>query len=106
MSYEVENLEHSMAKIKIEVSADVFEAAVVKAYNKNKNRISLPGFRKGKAPRKLIEKQFMRTRQRSPFLRRTARPRKNAGLISYPDRRSTLWRSRAASHLYLQLPLP
>lgn len=58
MSYEVENLEHSMAKIKIEVSADVFEAAVVKAYNKNKNRISLPGFRKGKAPRKLIEKQY------------------------------------------------
>ena len=47
-----------MAKIKIEVSADVFEAAVVKAYNKNKNRISLPGFRKGKAPRKLIEKQY------------------------------------------------
>lgn len=58
MSYEVENLEHSMAKITIEVSADVFEAAVVKAYNKNKNRISLPGFRKGKAPRKLIEKQY------------------------------------------------
>jgi len=47
-----------MAKITIEVSADVFEAAVVKAYNKNKNRISLPGFRKGKAPRKLIEKQY------------------------------------------------
>ena len=58
MSHEVENLEHSMAKITIEVSADVFEAAVVKAYNKNKNRISLPGFRKGKAPRKLIEKQY------------------------------------------------
>lgn len=58
MSYEVENLEHSMAKITIEVSADVFESAVVKAYNKNKNKISLPGFRRGKAPRKLIEKQY------------------------------------------------
>ena len=58
MSYEVENLEHSMAKITIEVSADVFEAAVVKAYNKNKNRISLPGFRKGKAPRKMVEKLY------------------------------------------------
>lgn len=47
-----------MAKITIEVSADVFESAVVKAYNKNKNKISLPGFRRGKAPRKLIEKQY------------------------------------------------
>lgn len=58
MSYEVENLENSMAKITIEVSAEYFESALVKAYNKNKNRIAIPGFRKGKAPRKMIEKLY------------------------------------------------
>lgn len=58
MSYKVENLENSMAKITIEVSAEAFEAAMVKAYNKNKNKISVQGFRKGKAPRKMIEKLY------------------------------------------------
>lgn len=58
MSYKVENLENSMAKITIEVSAEAFEAALVKAYNKNKNKIAIPGFRKGKAPRKMIEKLY------------------------------------------------
>ena len=57
MSYKVENLENSMAKITIEVSVEDFEAAMTKSYNKNKNRIMIPGFRKGKAPRKMIEKQ-------------------------------------------------
>lgn len=58
MSYKVENLENSMAKITIEVSAEDFEAAMVKSYNKNKNKISVQGFRKGKAPRKMIEKLY------------------------------------------------
>lgn len=58
MSYTVENLEKSMAKITITVSAKDFEAAMVKAYNKNKNKISIQGFRRGKAPRKMIEKMY------------------------------------------------
>lgn len=58
MSYTVENLEKSMAKLTITVSADEFEKAVVKSYNKNKNRISIQGFRRGKAPRKMIEKMY------------------------------------------------
>lgn len=58
MSYKVEELENSMAKITIEVSAEDFEAAMEKAYHKNKGRITIPGFRKGKAPRKMIEKLY------------------------------------------------
>ncbi len=58
MSYKVENLENSMAKITIEVSAEDFEAAMVKSYHKNKGKISIQGFRKGKAPRKMIEKLY------------------------------------------------
>ena len=55
MSAKIENLEHSMAKLTIEVSAEDFGKAIVKAYNKNKNKIQLPGFRKGKAPLAMIE---------------------------------------------------
>lgn len=58
MSYTVENLEKSMAKLIITVSAEDFEAAMVKSYNKNKNSISIQGFRKGKAPRKMVEKLY------------------------------------------------
>ena len=58
MSVQVEKLEKNMAKLTIEVSADEFEAALEKAYNKNKGKITLPGFRKGKAPRKMIEKMY------------------------------------------------
>ncbi|MBQ8639164.1 MAG: trigger factor [Lachnospiraceae bacterium] len=58
MSVQVENLEKSMAKLTIEVSAEEFEAAMQKAYIKNKNRIQLQGFRKGKAPRVMIEKVY------------------------------------------------
>lgn len=58
MSYTVENLENSMAKITITVSAEAFEEAMVKSYNKNKNSISIQGFRKGKAPRKMVEKLY------------------------------------------------
>ena len=58
MSVQVENLEKNMAKLTIEVSEKEFDDAVEKAYLKQKNRISLPGFRKGKAPRKMIEKMY------------------------------------------------
>lgn len=58
MSVQVENLEKNMAKLTIEVSAEEFEAAIKKAYNKNKNRINVPGFRKGKAPQAMIEKMY------------------------------------------------
>ena len=58
MSVQEETLEKSMAKLTIEVSAEEFETALDKAYKKNKNKISLPGFRKGKAPRAMIEKMY------------------------------------------------
>lgn len=45
-------------ELEIEISAEAFEAAIQQAYNKAKKNISLPGFRKGKAPRKLIEKEY------------------------------------------------
>ena len=55
MSLQVEKLEKNMAKLTIEVSAEDLDKAMEKAYQKQKSRISLPGFRKGKAPRKMIE---------------------------------------------------
>jgi trigger factor len=58
MSVQVENLEKNMAKLTIEVSPEEFNKAIVKAYNKNKNQISIPGFRKGKAPLAMIEKRY------------------------------------------------
>ena len=58
MSFKVENLEKSMAKITIECPAEDFEAAVVKAYQKNKSKMNVPGFRKGKAPLAMIEKMY------------------------------------------------
>lgn len=58
MSVQVENLEKNMAKLTIEASAEDFEKAVQAAYMKNKSKITLPGFRKGKAPRVMIEKMY------------------------------------------------
>ncbi len=58
MSVTVEKLENNMAKLKISVSADQLEKAIEKAYQKNKNKIQIPGFRKGKAPRKMIEQMY------------------------------------------------
>ena len=53
-----EKLDNQRAKVTMEVSAAQFEDAMQKAYLKNRGKINLPGFRKGKAPRKLIEMQF------------------------------------------------
>ena len=58
MSVQVENLEHNMAKLTIEVSAEELEKALDSAYNKQKKSISIPGFRKGKVPRAMIEKMY------------------------------------------------
>lgn len=54
----VEKKEKSTVELTIQVEAGEFEAAVQKAYLKNRNRISVPGFRKGKAPRKIIESMY------------------------------------------------
>lgn len=58
MSTQVERLEHNMAKLTIEVSAEEFDKACQAAYEKQKKSISLPGFRKGKAPRAMVEKMY------------------------------------------------
>lgn len=58
MSVQVEKLEKNMAKLTIEVAAEDFVKAVEAAYQKNKNSISVPGFRKGKVPRNMIEKMY------------------------------------------------
>uniref|UniRef100_UPI00405788A1 trigger factor n=1 Tax=Agathobacter sp. TaxID=2021311 RepID=UPI00405788A1 len=58
MSVQVENLEKNMAKLTIEVSADELEKALEAAYKKDKSKFNIPGFRKGKATRKVIEKMY------------------------------------------------
>ena len=58
MSVQIEKLEKNMAKLTVEVSAEDFKAAIKKAFNKNKNRFAIPGFRKGKAPQAMIEKMY------------------------------------------------
>ena len=58
MSFKVEELGKSMVKLTIEVAADEFEKAMETAYQKNKNKLSVQGFRKGKAPRAMIEKMY------------------------------------------------
>ena len=58
MSLQVEKLEKNMAKLTIEASAEGLEKAIQAAYQKNKGKINMPGFRKGKAPRVMIEKMY------------------------------------------------
>ena len=55
MSVQVEKQEKNMAKLTVEVPAEQFVNAIKKAYNKNKNRFNVPGFRRGKAPQMMIE---------------------------------------------------
>ena len=58
MSVQVENLEKSLAKLTIEVDADTVEKSLDKVYQKQKKNITIQGFRKGKAPRAMIEKMY------------------------------------------------
>lgn len=58
MSLQVEKMEKNMAKLTIEVSAEELDKAMQNAYQKAKGKISIPGFRKGKAPRKMIEQMY------------------------------------------------
>jgi len=58
MSLQVEKKEHNMAVLTIEVGADKLDEAIEKAYRKQKNSISIPGFRKGKVPRQMIERMY------------------------------------------------
>lgn len=58
MSLQVEKLEKNMAKLTIEASAEDFEKALQKAYQKNKGKLNVQGFRKGKAPRAILEKMY------------------------------------------------
>ena len=61
MSLQVENLEKNMAKLTITVSAQEFEKALNESFQKNKNKFSVPGFRKGKVPRDMVEKFYGNT---------------------------------------------
>ena len=58
MSLQVEKLEKNMAKLTIEVSAEELEKAIESVYQRSKKNISVPGFRKGKVPRKMIERMY------------------------------------------------
>lgn len=58
MSVQVEKLEKNMAKLTIEVAPEELEKAIEGAYQKNKGKISVPGFRKGKVPRQMIERMY------------------------------------------------
>ncbi len=58
MSLQVEKLEKNMAKLTIEASAEELEKAIEKSYQKQKSKISIPGFRKGKVPRQIVEKMY------------------------------------------------
>lgn len=58
MSVQVEKVEHNMAKLTIEVPAEELEKALEAAYQKEKKKISIPGFRKGKVPRAVVEKMY------------------------------------------------
>ena len=58
MSVQVETLEKNMAKLTIELSVDKLEGALQQVYMQQRNKIQLPGFRKGKAPRTMVEKMF------------------------------------------------
>jgi len=58
MSVQLEKLEHNMAMLTIEVPGEDFENAVERAYKKNKNKINIPGFRRGKVSRMVIEKMY------------------------------------------------
>jgi len=58
MSVKIEKLEKNQVKLEIEVDAKVFDECMNKAFNKNKSRFNIPGFRRGKAPRSMVERYY------------------------------------------------
>ncbi len=58
MSTKVDLLDHNMAKLTIEVPAEEREEAMQHSYNKQKKDFSMPGFRKGRVPRQIIEQSY------------------------------------------------
>lgn len=90
MSLQVEKLEKNMAKLTIEVSAEDLDKAMEKAYQKQKSRISLPGFRKGKAPRKMIDLK----EQTSSLVAH----------LSISDERQSVWLPETISPRYRKTP--
>ena len=102
MSVQVENLEKNMAKLTIEVAAEEVEKAIQAAYLKEKGKISMPGFRKGKVPRAMIEKMygaavFYEEAANILIQDNYAKAWKKAKKISYPDQLSMLFRSSPES---------
>ena len=113
MSVQVEKLENNMAKLTIEVSAEDLEKALEAAYQKEKNKISIPGFRKGKVPRAMVEKMYGAgifyedaANELIPDAYEKARQQlTRAELISFPVQALMLYSLRRVSHLSLQQKL-
>ena len=94
MSLQVEKMEKNMAKLTIEVSAEELDKAMQNAYLKARGKISIPGFRKGKAPRKMIEQMygkgiFLEDAANALIPNTTAKLLRSATLRLFPSRRLT-----------------
>ena len=102
MSVQVENLEKNMAKLTIEVAAEKVEDAIQAAYMKEKGKISVPGFRKGKVPRKMIEKMygagvFYEDAANTLIQENYAQAVEESGVDAFQDRLSKWYRSKLAN---------
>ena len=96
MSVQVEKLEKNMAKLTVEVPAEEVEKALQAAYMKEKNKISIPGFRKGKVPRAMIEKMYGAAvfyEEAANILIQDNYAAAMEKRTSFPDQQSTLFRS-------------